>query len=144
MNQVEQLTEMLGGKNITGFDLKSNLDVVDAVKTGLNPRVIEHIIKIHELSRQEVEELIIPRSTLALRKKQKMRLTLGESEHVVRIARIIGRARNTFVNKDKAAHWLRRPNRALQGRIPLALLDTEEGARVVEVLLGEIAHGLFN
>jgi len=43
-----------------------------------------------------------------------MPLTLGESEHVVRIARIITQAKDVFANADKAALWLRRPNRAFK------------------------------
>jgi uncharacterized protein (DUF2384 family) len=37
---------------------------------------------------------------------------------------------------------LRRQNGALDGEIPLALLDTEEGGRLVEAVLGRIAHGI--
>jgi putative toxin-antitoxin system antitoxin component (TIGR02293 family) len=41
----------------------------------------------------------------------------------------------------KATRWLRRPNRALGGSAPLALVDTELGARTVENILGRIAYG---
>lgn len=144
MIAVEQLIKTLGGVEITGFDIKSELDIVDAIKSGLDTKVIDYVIEEHDLTREEVEVLIIPRSTLALRKKHHEPLTLEESEHVIRIARILAQAKDTFANMDKAAIWLRKPNRALKGRIPLALLDTEEGARIVENTLGQIAYGLFN
>lgn len=144
MIQIKQLLRTLGGAEITGFDIKNELDIVYAVRTGLNPKVIDFLFEQDGLSRQEVEELVIPRSTLALRKKRHESLTLAESEHVVRIARILALAKDTFVDTKKASLWLRRPNRALKGSKPLALLDTEEGARIVETTLGQIAHGLFN
>lgn len=141
---VEHLVGTLGGKKITGFELRDEMDIVDAIKAGLNPKVVDYVIEAQELTRKETEELIIPRSTLAFRKKHKMSLTLEESEHMVRIARIIAQARDVFANPDKAGQWLRRPNHALKNRIPLMLLDTEEGARIVETTLGQIAHGLFS
>lgn len=142
MTHLEQLVNTLGGSEITGFNIKTDFDVIDAIKSGFNPKVIDHVVASFVLTRKEIEELIIPRSTLSFRKKHRMSLTLVESEHIVRIARIIMQSKDTFVNPEKAARWLRRPNKALKGRVPLSLLDTEEGARIVETTLGQIANGL--
>lgn len=144
MVAVEQLISTLGGEDITGFNIKSEFDIIDAIRSGLHTKVIDYVIAEQGLTREEVEELIIPRSTLALRKKRHEPLTLEESEHVVRVARILALAKDTFADSAKAAAWLRKSNRALKSRKPLALLDTEEGARIVETTLGQIAHGLFN
>jgi uncharacterized protein (DUF2384 family) len=46
----------------------------------------------------------------------------------------------SFGGREKAGVWLRRPTTALGGECPLLLLDTDEGARAVETLLGPIAH----
>ena len=37
--------------------------------------------------------------------------------------------------------WLKHPNRALGGLVPVAAIDTELGARQVESILGRIAYG---
>jgi len=42
---------------------------------------------------------------------------------------------------ETATRWLKRSNRALGGRSPLELVDTELGARSVEDVLGRIAYG---
>lgn len=141
--QVQQLVNTLGGKKVIGVTIKTDFDVVDIIKSGLNLKVIDYFISENVLTRKEIEDLIIPRSTLAFRKKHKMSLTLEESEHIVRIARIVTQAMETFTNFEKTTHWLRRPNKSLKNRIPLAMLDTEEGARIVEVTLGQIAYGIF-
>lgn len=57
-------------------------------------------------------------------------------------ARILAMADEVFEDRRKAHRWLRKPNGALGSQIPLALLDTEEGGRVVEAVLGRIAHGI--
>jgi putative toxin-antitoxin system antitoxin component (TIGR02293 family) len=54
---------------------------------------------------------------------------------------VVERANAAFGDADKAARWLRRPTRALDGSAPLDLLDTDVGALRVETLLGRIEHG---
>ncbi|PYT35942.1 MAG: toxin-antitoxin system antitoxin component family protein, partial [Acidobacteria bacterium] len=58
-----------------------------------------------------------------------------------RLARIVALAKHYLGNEEAAHRWLKRANRALGGRTPLALIDTELGARAVENVLGRIAYG---
>jgi putative toxin-antitoxin system antitoxin component (TIGR02293 family) len=51
-------------------------------------------------------------------------------------------AEATFGSPDDAMDWLSRPTRALDGKTPMELLDTEAGLRQVEDLLTRIDHGL--
>ena len=55
---------------------------------------------------------------------------------------MIGLAQDTFGDARQAATSLRRPGAALDGEAPLNLLDTDVGCRMVENLLGRIAHGI--
>ena len=52
-------------------------------------------------------------------------------------------AERVFGDAAKAGRWLRKHNRALNGQVPLQLLQTETGGRAVEELLGQIDHGIF-
>ena len=45
---------------------------------------------------------------------------------------------------DKARVWLKSPNRALGGEVPLDLLDTEIGAHQVEDVLLRLNYGIFS
>lgn len=54
----------------------------------------------------------------------------------------MARAEEALGDAVKARRWLRKPNRALQGRVPLDLPRSEAGARIVEQVLGRIEHGL--
>ena len=62
----------------------------------------------------------------------------------VRSARITALACEVLGDPEKAARWLRHPNRALAGRVPLSLLDTDLGACEVEAVLGRIEYGIFS
>ena len=60
-----------------------------------------------------------------------------------RLARILKAAADTLGSVDKARVWLGRPHCALGGVPPLALLDTEVGARQVDDALTRINYGMY-
>lgn len=93
------------------------------------------------LTPTQMDRVVLPRRTLASRRKVGT-LTPEQSDRLLRTARVLAAADETFGNTDKAGQWLRRPTHLLAEERPLDLLDTEEGAREVESLLGRIAHGL--
>ena len=72
------------------------------------------------------------------------RLTPEQSDVVIRTARILAKAIDTLGDREKAAHWLTAPNRALGGEIPISLLDTSAGEHEVEALLDRIEYGVYS
>jgi len=72
------------------------------------------------------------------------RLTPEQSDIVIRTARTLAKAIDTLGDREKAAHWLTVPNRALGGEIPITLLDTSAGAHEVEALLDRIEYGVYS
>jgi putative toxin-antitoxin system antitoxin component (TIGR02293 family) len=56
----------------------------------------------------------------------------------------MARAEEALGDSEKAHRWLGRENRALGGERPVALLDSDAGARAVERVLGRIEHGVFS
>ncbi|MGA2539248.1 MAG: antitoxin Xre/MbcA/ParS toxin-binding domain-containing protein [Terracidiphilus sp.] len=90
------------------------------------------------------EKIGIPQRTLTRRITQHSRLTPAESDRTVRLAQVFATASETLGSGDKAASWLKTPNRALRGGRPLDQLDTDPGVREVEDVLGRIAHGVYS
>ena len=84
---------------------------------------------------------IIPVRTLS-HSRQGGQFSPAQSDRVARFFRIWRRALDTFGGGDQARRWLERPTRPLGDQAPMALLDTEEGARLVDDLLFRIDHGL--
>ena len=78
------------------------------------------------------------------RRKRGRKLRPDDSDRLLRLGRLARLAEEVLGSSDKAARWLRRPNRALGGDIPLDRLDTDPGARDVEALLLRIAHGVYS
>lgn len=138
----------LGGDEVLkprfGHSFSSELDWAEAVEDGLPTEALETAMNQTGLSWTEIGELVIPRRTFSHRKQNGEPLTSEESDRLLRLLRAVGKAKETFQNSDKAERWLRTSNRALGGRTPLEMLRTESGARLVETVLGRIAHGIYS
>lgn len=65
------------------------------------------------------------------------------SDDGARLARVTLRSHEAIGSPDKANRWLVTPNRALSGRKPIELLNSDEGAALVEEILGRIEHGIY-
>lgn len=135
-----KVAAILGGPPVLKRKVESESDLVEAVRQGLPTASVEHMVRDDLLTKDEVYTLIAPKRTWQLRKQKRKPLTPAESEKAARLARIFALAIEAFQNPDKAAAWLRRPSRVL-GRAPIALLDSEAGARLVEEELLRINWG---
>jgi putative toxin-antitoxin system antitoxin component (TIGR02293 family) len=139
----EMVQEMLGGGTSFGAPFHSELDLAEAVSSGFPTSVLTALVEQGVLTPTEVSEQVISPRSLSHRARHAQPLTREESDRVARIARVMVVAAENFGDADRAARWLRTPNHALQERIPLKLLATSEGARVVEESIYRLAHGIF-
>lgn len=143
MTQTGQIVESLGGRKILGRNIRSLEQLREQVRKGLPYGSVEALAQKLRLQKSEAAALMhLPERTLARRKKQN-KLRADESDRLFRIARIQALAAEVLGSEDKAADWLRRPNRALNGQSPLERLDTDLGTKQVEDILGRIQHGII-
>jgi putative toxin-antitoxin system antitoxin component (TIGR02293 family) len=141
MDTAMQAYKFVGGGKVFGVESLHGLDLVRAVRRGFPADAVQYVLDSGRLTLAEVDRVVMPRKTWSNR-RQVGTLTAEQSDRLIRVARVLAIAEETFVNPDKARIWLRRPTDILDGERPLDLLDTEEGAREVETLLGRIAHGI--
>jgi putative toxin-antitoxin system antitoxin component (TIGR02293 family) len=132
------------GSTTASFDLGSELELAGAIRKGLPTRAIEEIIDSGALDPADIYELVIPRRTLAHRKEKGQRLRPDESDRLARVLRALARAERALGDDERASHWLRTENRALEGNRPIDLLASDAGARAVEKVLGRIEHGIHS
>ena len=136
------IAERLGGQHVLGRVVESDFDLLEAIEGGLSIEAVESVIRDGTFSASEIHELVLPRRTFSHRKQKGQALTAEESDRLTRAVRLVGRAEEAIGNQEKAARWLRRPNRAFLGKRPLDLLESDVGARMVEQVLGRIEYGL--
>jgi putative toxin-antitoxin system antitoxin component (TIGR02293 family) len=141
MNTAVATSDVIGGVSALGEDASTGPGIMRLVRRGLPVTTVEFVLQTGRLTLAELDRIVLPRKTL-MNRRRLGRLTPEQSDRLVRVARLIAVAEETFGNQDKANVWLRRPTTALRGERPLDLLDTDEGARQVETLLGHIGHGI--
>jgi putative toxin-antitoxin system antitoxin component (TIGR02293 family) len=141
MNPHASAFDVVGGTAVVGENVTTGIDLAKLVRRGLPIGTVEFVLDMGWLTLAELDRIVLPRKTLANRRKLGT-LTAEQSDRLVRVARVLAAAEETFGSREKAGTWLRRPNIALAGEAPLSLLDTDEGARAVETLLGRIGHGI--
>jgi putative toxin-antitoxin system antitoxin component (TIGR02293 family) len=122
----------------------ASVELRAAVRRGLPFSTLEALEKAVALPQKQLTAVLgIPDRTLARRKAAK-HLTAAESDRLYRVARTVTHTVSVLGSLEKARAWITRPNRALGDESPLALLDTEIGAREVEDVLLRIEHGIHS
>ncbi|MGV7121886.1 type II RES/Xre toxin-antitoxin system antitoxin [Sphingopyxis sp. 550A] len=141
MTAVARIQELLGGEAVTG-PLHNERDIVRLVRRGVPTQAVEHFLEAAGLPFNLLDPKVINLRTFKRRKQAAQPLEQDESDRLLRVVGIVAAAEEVFGNPDKAQHWLNRKNRALDDETPLAMADTDRGARAVEALLGRIEHGI--
>jgi putative toxin-antitoxin system antitoxin component (TIGR02293 family) len=131
----------LGGRSILGSEVLSSGDLARVVSERIPLRVLAHVQRSRIFSCSEIQRLIIPARTRRHRQERKERLTVEESDRLVRLARIQALAEDVFGDSVRANRWLREPLGELNGKPPLELARTEAGARLIEQILAKVDWG---
>jgi putative toxin-antitoxin system antitoxin component (TIGR02293 family) len=132
-----RMVEWLGVKSAA-----SEQEILRIVEGRLATSVIKRLLGLG-LERAEIDAAVIPSRTLQHRRSRRERLTLEESDRVLRLVRILSTAESVYGDRERALGWLRRPHPRLDGRSPISLVKTDTGSRIVEELLTPIDEGLF-
>lgn len=137
--------EILGGEILLERSFAKSGALAELVREGVPVQSLMLLAERLDLTQAEVAEKIgIPLRTLTRRMSSSSRLTPAESDRTVRLAQVYSNAVETLGSGQKAAEWLKAPNRALRGGSPLDQLDTDPGVREVEDVLGRIAYGVYS
>ena len=144
MTTTDSIIALWGGPSILGRAVHTEHELIPLLRQGLPFVALERIMEAFALSREEIADVLdLPARTLT-RRKQSQRLAAAESDRLYRFSRVLAHAEDVLGSRVKATQWLHRPNRALNGAIPLALLDTDIGATQVDDVLGRLEHGVFS
>ena len=116
--------------------------VLELIERQLPASAINRLLALG-FTRSEVDSLVIPLRTLQHRRSRREKLTVEESDRVLRLVRLLSQAELVYESRERALAWLRRPHSRLRNRTPLETLKTDAGGRIVEELLVQIDEGMF-
>lgn len=128
---------------LLGMEEVGTAELVQRVSEGFSYRVLENLRENVDLSTSEMADLVQINSRTLSRRKQEGRLHTDESDRVLRLSRVYGKALGLFDGDlVKARHWLSTPKVALGGESPLDYSRVDVGAQEVVDLIGRIEHGV--
>ena len=111
---------------------------------GLDFKTAERLRLRLELTLTEFADAVQIAPRTLHRRRQGGRLQPDESDRVLRLCRLLGRAEDLFDGDERQARlWLQRKQRALGARSPLLAARTDIGVRQVDELIGRLEHGVF-
>ena len=68
----------------------------------------------------------------------------GLSEQILQITEVIAKGSSVFENRDQFLAWMNHPNKALNDKTPMSLLNSKLGSDMVLDELGRIEPGVFS
>ena len=117
-------------------------EILRLVEERLSPTVIKRLCALG-VERKEIDDVVISSRTLQYRRTRRQKLTVEESDRVLRLIRVLSVTESVFGRRERALAWLRSSNDHLGGRSPFSLLKTDVGCRVVEEKLIQIDEGIY-
>jgi putative toxin-antitoxin system antitoxin component (TIGR02293 family) len=153
-SDVEAYRKQLQGKHtrpghiyvtLLGLDVFEANELMNRVEKGFSFRTLENLRRSIGLAMSDLAELVSISPRTLSRRKEEGRLHPDESDRLLRLSRVFGKALELFEGDARVAReWLSAPQPALGGAIPLVLTKTDIGAREVENLIGRLEHGVFS
>jgi putative toxin-antitoxin system antitoxin component (TIGR02293 family) len=142
---VAAITAVLGGRKVLKRKVDYDTDLRLLTREGLPVKALPALAEELDVDQKVLAKVVgISERTLSRRLASGSRLSADESDRTMRVARVVANANDVFGNSAKAAHWLKTPNRVMEGETPLSLLDTDAGVKWVETILGRIDYGLYS
>lgn len=111
---------------------------------GFDFGAVENVKSRASLTDAELSALLgIGEATLRRARASGATLDPATSDRLYRLSKVIAIAEEVLEGTANAISWLRRPQPALAGRVPLDLLITQAGADQVETVLRRIDYGVY-
>ncbi len=124
------------GKSIVGSD------AVNFIRAGVPASILKEASNFLGVPEARIFRAVhMPATTASRLVKNAARMDAAITERVYRMGNTVKLAIDVFESSERAAEWMRQPNRTLGGVAPLELIDTEPGANAVRQVLNAIATG---
>lgn len=116
---------------------------IEAIEHGLPGSTLKEIVTVLGVSQKVLAVALglAPR-TVAQRTASGKRFSIGESERLLRVARVCNLAGEVFSSEEAVSGWMTEPDSTLGDRTPLSMLGTDVGSQKVENLLRAMIHGV--
>jgi putative toxin-antitoxin system antitoxin component (TIGR02293 family) len=138
--------DFLGGKRFWNPRLTSRSDVHSAIVSGVPYGSLLFLVdQMKELEEGDVAK-VLGISARTLRRQTKTpgkRMPADLASKTWLLAETLAKAAEIFGSKEEAEHWMIKPAMGLDGQRPIDLLQTVQGAELVNDFLGRLEYGVY-
>ncbi|GAB1857286.1 hypothetical protein MHTCC0001_21220 [Flavobacteriaceae bacterium MHTCC 0001] len=143
-NKYQRITSVLGGSIAVGYNINSDLDLIEVTRKGLPKSVIQTLSAILSVSMEKMSQLLHISHRTLQRKSNNDLLNAYPTEQILEIADVISMGIEVFGSIDVLTEWLHTELRHLNYKKPIEYLDTTFGVALVKNTLGRIEHGVYS
>ena len=148
----QALSPFFADKDKSGVSLKAedllvqlnDLDLIAISRSGLASKEMAALAERLELSGKEIARLLTLSPRTYHRRKLEEILDPVASERLLLLTKLADHGYDVFENQHKFNQWLRQSLRILGQQAPLDILDTSQGIKLIDTLLGRIEYGVYS
>ena len=142
--ELSALAKILGGKKVLQRSIQSQMDLVKLSNKGVTKDALLHLAKYLSFSMNQMAQLLPVTERTIQRYTSKKHFNRVVSEQILQIAEVAAKGSEVFEGRDKFLTWMNHPNKALDKKTPMSLLNSKFGVDMVLDELGRIEHGVFS
>ncbi|MGH7594744.1 MAG: type II RES/Xre toxin-antitoxin system antitoxin [bacterium] len=142
--ELSAMAKVLGGKKVLRKNLQSRMDLVDLSNQGVTKDALLHLAEYFSFSVNQMAQLLPVTERTIQRYTPDEPLSRMVSEQILQIAEVAAKGSKVFASRDRFLAWMNHPNKALNNKTPMSLLNSKFGTDMVLDELGRIEHGVFS
>jgi putative toxin-antitoxin system antitoxin component (TIGR02293 family) len=120
------------------------IEKMQMAQKGISKIYLEKFKDMANLDYQKLATaLAVTRATLINKKKQ-AKFNVALSERIVGLADLYDYGFKVFEDKEKFNRWMIAPNKALGGKAPFDIINSQFGREEVKNILGRIEYGVYS
>jgi putative toxin-antitoxin system antitoxin component (TIGR02293 family) len=120
------------------------MDLIELSNKGITKKSLIHLAKYFSCSVSQMAQLLPVTGRTIQRYALQKSFNRTVSEQILQIAEVAAKGAEVLQGREKFLAWINHPNKALNNKTPMSLLNSKFGADMVLEELGRLEHGVFS
>lgn len=118
-------------------------DLISIARKGIQAKYLVVIQEFTSLSDKELSAILPISQRQLVRYEKTHKLNKEITSHLIQLIELFQKGYKLF-GKEKFKLWIRTPNKVLNQKTPIEIMDTSIGIELIEDVIGRIEHGVYS
>jgi len=123
--------------------INQRTDLIAIARNGIKTKYIPAIQKFTSLTDKELSSILPISQRQLVRYAPSHKLNKEITSHLIQLIELFQKGFKLF-GQEKFRLWIRTPNKVLDNNLPMDLMDTSIGIKMIEDIIGRIEHGVYS